>query len=64
MSNKKLTWTENIVKGDEIIPYDTLSEAEKDAVGLTVRKAGINAVANAKGCDVEFHDTPTGTVTA
>lgn len=60
----ELKWTANVMRGDEVIPYNSLSEEEKDAQGIRTRKAGIRAVANARGCEVEFHDPPPDTVTA
>lgn len=61
---KPLKWTANVVRGDEVIPYSSLSEEEKDAQGIRTRKAGIKAVANARGYEVDFHEPPPETHTA
>ena len=61
---KPLTWTAKVVRGDEVIPYDSLSEEEKDELGKRLTRKGIEAVARARGCEVEFRDPPPGTVTA
>ena len=59
-----LTWTAKVVRGDEVIPYDSLTEEEKDELGKRLTRRSIEAIAKARGCEVEFHDPPPGTVTA
>ena len=61
---KPLTWTAKVVRGDEVIPYETLTEEEKNELGKRLTRRSIEAVARARGCEVEFHDPPPGTVTA
>lgn len=53
-----------IVRGDEIIPYDSLSREEKVEFGKRLNQRAISAVAQAHGCTVDFLDDPPDTVTA
>ena len=53
-----------IVRGDEVILYDSLSEKEKAEFGKRLNQRAISAVANAHGYTVDFLDEPPDTVTA
>ena len=53
-----------VVRGNEIIPYENLTEEEKDELGKRLTQRAINAVAKRRGCEVEFFDSPPETVTA
>lgn len=53
-----------IVRGDEVILYDSLSEEEKGEFGRRMNQRAIRAVAAAHGYTVDFIDEPPDTVTA
>lgn len=53
-----------IVRGDEVIPYDSLSEKEKAEFGKRLNQRAISAVAKAHGFVVDFVDKPPATETA
>ena len=53
-----------IVRGDEIIPYDSLSKEEKIAFGKRLNQRANRAVEAAHGYTLEFIDEPPKTVTA
>lgn len=61
---KPLKWTAKVVRGDEVIPYESLSEEEKDELGTRLTRRSIEELARARGCEVEFHEPPPDTVTA
>lgn len=45
-----------VVRGDEIIPYETLTDEEKDELGKRITQRAIQAVARLRGYEVEFFD--------
>ena len=51
-----LKWTAKVVRGDKVIPYESLSEGEKDELGKRLTRRSIEAVARVRGCEVEFFD--------
>lgn len=59
-----LKWTAKVVRGDNVIPYESLTEEEKDALGRRLTRKSIEAVARSRGLEVEFINYLSGTVTA
>ncbi len=54
-----------VPKGDGYVDYDTLSDEEKKALAISIRKRMIRSLAQARGYDVHFTDEETDkTVTA
>ena len=53
-----------IIRGDEVILYDSLSEQEKAEFGKRMNRRAIEAVAKAHGYTVDFLDDPPEVVTA
>ena len=45
-----------VVRGDEIIPYDILTDEEKNELGKRITQRSIQAVARLRGYEVEFFD--------
>ena len=50
-----------IIRGDEVIIYDLMSEEEKEEFGKRLNRRAISAVAQAHGCTAEFIDEETAT---
>lgn len=61
---KLMKWTANIVRGDEVIPYETLTEEEKAQYGIRMERTAIEAVERSRGNEVIWHNHPPDTVTA
>ena len=59
-----LTWTANVVRGGNVIPYESLTDEEKDALGRRLTRKSIESVARSRGLEVEFSNHLSGTVTA
>lgn len=53
---KPLTWTAVVVRGDEHIPYESLTEEEKRDLAKRLNQRAIQTVARLRGYDVEFFD--------
>ena len=51
-----LKWTAVVVRGDEYIPYESLTEEEKRDLAKRLNQRAIRAVARLRGYDVEFFD--------
>jgi len=51
-----LTWTAVVVRGDEHIPYESLTEEEKRDLAKRLNQRAIRAVARLHGYEVEFFD--------
>lgn len=62
--HKPLTWTAKVVRGDEVIPYESLSEEEKDNLGVNMTRRSIEAVERMRGREIDWIETPPDTVTA
>ena len=61
---KPLTWTAKVVRGDDVIPYECLTEEEKDELGKRLTRRSIEAVERSRGNEVIWHNPPPDTVTA
>jgi hypothetical protein len=61
---KPLTWTAKVVRGDDVIPYETLTEEEKVQYGIRMERTAIEAVERPRGNEVIWHNHPPDTVTA
>jgi hypothetical protein len=61
---KPMKWTANIVRGDEVIPYETLTEEEKNESRIRMSRRPIEAVERSRGNEVTWLDPPPDTVTA
>lgn len=59
-----LKWTAKVVRGDEVIPYESLSEEEKDNLGVNMTRRSIEAVERMRGREIDWIKTPPDTVTA
>ena len=59
-----LKWTAKVVRGDEVIPYESLSEEEKDNLGVNMTRRSIEAVEMMRGREIDWIETPPDTVTA
>ena len=62
--HKPLTCTTKVVRGDEVIPYESLSEEEKDELGIRLTRRSIEAVERMRGREIDWIETPPDTVTA
>ena len=51
-----LKWTAVVVRGDEHIPYESLTEEEKRDLAKRLNQRAIQAVARLHGYEVEFFD--------
>lgn len=61
---KPLTWTAKVVRGDEVIPYESLTEKEKDELGIRLTRRSIEVVERMNGREIEWIEPPPDTVTA
>ena len=59
-----LKWTAKVVRGDEVIPYESLSEEEKDELRIKWDRTGIKEVERMRGREIDWIETPPDTVTA
>ena len=62
--HKPLTWTAKVVRGDEVIPYESLTEEEKNGLRKRLNRRSIEAVERSRGNEVIWHNSPPDTVTA
>ena len=62
--HKPLTWTAKVVRGDEVIPYESLTEKEKDELGIRLTRRSIEVVERMNGREIEWIEPPPDTVTA
>ena len=53
-----------VVRGGEEIPYETLTKEEKGELGKKWNQRAVKTVANNRGYDIKFYDSPPSTVTA
>lgn len=56
MAGKPLEVEIFVRRGEELLPYDTLTEAEKEALARSLNERAIRAVAELRGYDVQFYD--------
>lgn len=61
---KPLTWTAKVIRGDEVIPYESLTEKEKDELGIRLTRRSIEVVERMNGREIEWIEPPPDTVTA
>ena len=61
---KPLTWTAKVVREDEVIPYETLTEEEQKELRKRLNRRSIEAVEQSRGHEVIWHNHPPDTVTA
>lgn len=62
--HKPLTWTAKVVRGDEVIPYESLTDEEKNELGKRLTRRSIEAVERMRGREIDWIETPPDTVTA
>ena len=59
-----MKWTAKVVRGDEVIPYESLTEEEQNERRIKWDRKGIEAVERMKGREIDWIETPPDTVTA
>ena len=59
-----LKWTAKVIRGDEVIPYESLTEKEKDELGIRLTRRSIEVVERMNGREIEWIEPPPDTVTA
>lgn len=59
-----MKWTAKVVRGDEVIPYESLTEEEQNERRIKWDRKGIEAVEQSRGNEVIWHNPPPDTVTA
>ncbi len=52
------------VQNGKEIPYETLTPEEKGELGMKMNQRAVKSVANNRGYDIKFYDSPPTTVTA
>ena len=58
MAEKLLKTEIMVVCGGETIPYEALTQDEKDDLGKKLNRRARKSVANMRGYDVTFYDAP------